>query len=176
MERILVALDGSEHAERALDLACDLAKAHGGSLLLVNVIGDKPPSEDERRLAEVEFSTEIRRMPDLAPMLQAGGQLENLVPSVQERYYAAASTARHGMAEGLLGEGTTRAKEHGISAVETLVAEGDPADQILRLAEEQKADLIVMGSRGASDLRGLLLGSVSHKVCHLADCSCVIVK
>ena len=176
MERILVAVDGSEHAERALDLACDLAKAHGGSLLLVNVIGDRPPTADERRLAEIEFSSEIRRMPDLAPMLEAGGQLENLVPSVQERYYTAASTARHGMSEGLLNDYASRAKDRGIAAVDSLVLEGDPADQVLRIAKDRKADLIVMGSRGVSDLRGLLMGSVSHKVCHLADCSCVIVK
>ena len=176
MERILVALDGSDHAKRALDVACDLAKAHDGSLLLVNVIGDRPPSEDERRLAEIEFSSEIRRIPDLASVLEAGGRFESLVPSVQERYYAAASTARHGMADGLLGEGQSRARERGVDVVETLVVEGDPAERVLQVARDREADMIVMGSRGVSDLRGLLLGSVSHKVCHLAECSCVVVK
>jgi len=33
-----------------------------------------------------------------------------------------------------------------------------------------------MGTRGLSDLKGLFVGSVSHKVSHLADCSCITVR
>ena len=53
---------------------------------------------------------------------------------------------------------------------------GDPAAAILEVAKGRKADLIVMGSRGLGDLQGLLLGSVSHKVGHLADRTCITVK
>ena len=56
------------------------------------------------------------------------------------------------------------------------VVGGRPADTIVAAAERDKADMIVMGSRGFSDLKGLLLGSVSHKVSHLAPCTCVTVK
>ena len=48
------------------------------------------------------------------------------------------------------------------SAKVTLV--GDPGHMIADFANEHAADLIVMGCRGLSDLKGLLLGSVSHKV------------
>ncbi len=56
------------------------------------------------------------------------------------------------------------------------VAGGDPAAMILKSAAEHEADMIVMGNRGLSDLAGLMLGSVSHKVSHLASCTCVTVK
>ena len=53
---------------------------------------------------------------------------------------------------------------------------GDPAERILDCAKREHVDMIVMGTRGLSDLKGLLMGSVSHKVSHLADCACVTVK
>jgi nucleotide-binding universal stress UspA family protein len=46
---------------------------------------------------------------------------------------------------------------------------GQVAPRIVEAAEEHGAGLIVMGSRGRSDLTSLLLGSVAHKVLHLSD-------
>ena len=57
-----------------------------------------------------------------------------------------------------------------------LTAEGDPAGRILDTAKNGGADLIVLGSRGLTDVASLLLGSVSHKVLHLAPCACLMVK
>lgn len=56
------------------------------------------------------------------------------------------------------------------------VMRGDPASDIVRVANSKNADLIVMGSRGLGDLAGLVLGSVSHKVNQLSDCTCILVK
>jgi nucleotide-binding universal stress UspA family protein len=47
---------------------------------------------------------------------------------------------------------------------------------ILEVAEEEHADLVVMGSRGLSDFAGLVLGSVTHKVLHLAHCPVLVVR
>ena len=47
---------------------------------------------------------------------------------------------------------------------------------ILDAADEYEADLVVMGSRGVSDLRGLLLGSVTHKVLQLSDRAILVVR
>ena len=52
---------------------------------------------------------------------------------------------------------------------------GDPAPAILDHAREVGADMIVLGSRGLGDLKGLVMGSVSHKVACLAPCTCVAV-
>ena len=48
--------------------------------------------------------------------------------------------------------------------------------EVLRVARNEDADLIVMGSRGLSSLRGLLLGSVAHKVLQLAEVPVLIVR
>ena len=52
---------------------------------------------------------------------------------------------------------------------------GGPAPVIIRHAVAHQADLIVMGSRGISDLAGLVLGSVTHKVLHLAEAPVLVV-
>ena len=60
--------------------------------------------------------------------------------------------------------------------IEQDLAVGPPAEAILRAADARKCDLIIMGARGLSDLQGLLLGSVSHKVIHHAECPVMIVR
>lgn len=53
---------------------------------------------------------------------------------------------------------------------------GHAAEQILRVAEDEGADLIVMGSRGLNEWKALMLGSVSDHVVHHAPCSVLIVR
>ncbi|MBI5017715.1 MAG: universal stress protein, partial [Deltaproteobacteria bacterium] len=61
-------------------------------------------------------------------------------------------------------------------AAQTRVLTGDPATELCRVAADEGFDLIVMGSRGMSELAGLLLGSVSERVLHLAACPVAMVK
>lgn len=60
--------------------------------------------------------------------------------------------------------------------VEKYIEKGDPAAVIINYAERGSYDHIIMGSRGASELRGAAIGSVSHKVIHLANCRVTLVK
>jgi nucleotide-binding universal stress UspA family protein len=61
-------------------------------------------------------------------------------------------------------------------SVETYAREGDPADAILDVAEEQGADLIVVGNKGMTGAKRFLLGSVPNKVSHHAPCSVMIIR
>ena len=61
MERILVALDGSEHSEKALDLASDIAGKYGAELILLHVMSDRPLTDAEREMAEVEYLDDLSR-------------------------------------------------------------------------------------------------------------------
>jgi len=60
--------------------------------------------------------------------------------------------------------------------VKTIVESGTPAETILRLAEKERYDLIIVGSRGLNPLERLLLGSVSRKIVSLAQCTVMIVR
>ena len=66
-------------------------------------------------------------------------------------------------------------KEAGVT-VQIHAREGDPADAILDVAEEQGADLIVVGNKGMTGAKRFLLGSVPNKVSHHAPCSVMIIR
>jgi nucleotide-binding universal stress UspA family protein len=67
------------------------------------------------------------------------------------------------------------ARKEGIE-VNTHPVEGEPAEAILNVAEETKADLIVVGNKGMTGARRFLLGSVPNNVSHHAPCSVIIVR
>ncbi len=67
------------------------------------------------------------------------------------------------------------AAEAGVE-VERFARQGDPADAILDVAEETKADLIIVGNKGMTGARRFLLGSVPNKVSHHAPCSVLIIR
>lgn len=60
--------------------------------------------------------------------------------------------------------------------LETAVAYGDPADELIRYAQKEEIDVIVIGSTGKGFLKRKLLGSVSHKVVQNAKCSVYVVR
>jgi nucleotide-binding universal stress UspA family protein len=175
MRHILVALDGSDQADKALDLARDLASKYAAELLLLHVLSDKRLSEAERRLAEVEYLDEMAGAADIAGVLK-----EPDPRAVAQRLLRGSGALTHRLREALgrrlMDSASRRAQQGGVGKIQTLVEEGDPAETILRVAGERDADMIVMGSRGLGMAKGLLMGSVSHKVAQLAPCTCVTVK
>jgi nucleotide-binding universal stress UspA family protein len=77
--------------------------------------------------------------------------------------------------EATLSDAADEAKEAGVE-VQTFARQGDPADAILDVAEERKADLIVVGNKGMTGAKRFLLGSVPNKVSHHAPCSVLIIR
>jgi nucleotide-binding universal stress UspA family protein len=74
-----------------------------------------------------------------------------------------------------LEDGAEALEQSGVE-VQTFAREGDPADAILDVAEEQGADLIVVGNKGMTGAKRFLLGSVPNKVSHHAPCSVMIIR
>jgi nucleotide-binding universal stress UspA family protein len=76
----------------------------------------------------------------------------------------------------LLEAARAEASEAGVKQVETFARQGDAADAIVDVAEEQRSDLIVVGNKGMTGAKRFLLGSVPNKVSHHAPCSVLIVR
>jgi nucleotide-binding universal stress UspA family protein len=173
MQRILMALDGSEHSDKALDLASDIAAKYGAELVLLHVMSDKPLTDGERYLAETEY------LDDLLASLQAPvmeGDSRQRAERVLRYYSEVARRYRQAIADRLMSRARDRARQKGVQMMQTVLEDGNPADTILRVAKRLQVDMVFLGSRGLSDAKGMLMGSVSHKVAHLAECTCVSVK
>lgn len=149
-KKFLVGVDGSEHGWKALDVAAELAKASEAELLVVHVV---PPESLPRGLQQF---AKVEGMP---------------VEEVSARYRFERS-----IGDGITNEAEARARKRGLTRIATRVVEGNPADQIVEQARSDGVDMLFLGSRGLGDVKGLLMGSVSHKVMHLAPCTCVAVK
>ncbi len=176
IKRVLVALDGSDHAAAALDLASELASRFAAELIAVHVVADRPLSAAERKLAAIEFHTEVARNFDPASLMEARDDLRPMSDRLAAQALETGQRFRFALGERLLSDAADRARGQAVPSVRTVVREGDPASAILAVAKEADADLIVMGRRGLGDLAGLLLGSVSQKVTHLAECACLTVR
>ena len=75
----------------------------------------------------------------------------------------------------VLGNAAAEAKKAKVK-VDTHAREGDPADAILDVAEENGADLVLVGNKGMTGARRFLLGSVPNKISHHSPCDVWIVK
>lgn len=170
---ILAPIDGSNHAVKAAELAADLAVKYDARLVLLHVILQGEAPEHLRRLAEIEH------LVDPAPqgMPAAGNVPAGIGAALQEAQTRKESHVIYeSLGRRILERAERMARSQGVQNVDTRLLDGDPTDQIVKAATEENTDLIVMGSRGLSDLKGLLMGSVSHKVVSVAGCTCVTVK
>ena len=169
MRTIVVATDGSASAQKAVELASDLAGKYQARLVLVHVLHHKAlPELKVEHLATVPEAYRPA-VADMAAML--AGTVDR-----GSQTGAALRRAFDLYGQQILDEAATTARERGAKEVIVSLQEGDPVQRILECAEREKADLIVVGSRGLGNLKGLFLGSVSHKLSQLATCSCITVK
>ena len=146
--RIVVATDGSEDARRATAAAIGFAKRDGAELLIVSA---------------VEHITGI----DASSADTVGG-----VRALTEYFDFA-----HAEVKEVLREATALAKARGLEARSVLLDGASSAVQMItEFAKKERADLIVVGTRGLSGFQKLLLGSVSSGIVSHAPCSVLVVR
>ncbi|MGV3722907.1 MAG: universal stress protein, partial [Actinomycetota bacterium] len=147
LARVVVATDGSEHAMNAVAFAARLPLPPAAELAAAHVVRPYAPFPGILPTDRPEFNAAVLEVN--RQHLAAG---EALVAEARSRIEAAGKvTSGH-------------------------VLKGDPAAELLTLAETQGADLIVAGARGASLLEGLLVGSVADRLLKDAPCSVLLVR
>jgi nucleotide-binding universal stress UspA family protein len=145
-KRILVAIDGSAHSMKAAETGIQLARTYDTDLTFLHVT------------TKLNLPDQLR---DYLKGEQLAGQDLLAIDDATRRVVADISA---------------KAEAEGVRKVKTIFREGKPARTIVAYAKSGKIDTIVMGSRGLSELESALLGSVSHKVASLADCTVIVVK
>ncbi len=119
---------------------------------------------------------------DIASMYKATVYLIHVVPPVPRLAEVGMDVlqkieeSNQAFAKEIMEKGEKEIKKKGVGSYQTVILQGNPAQEIIEFARKNSVDMIVMGSHGAGKVETLMLGSVSNKVCHLADCTCVTVK
>ena len=146
IKKILCPTDFSEPSYKALKIACDLAESFSSELILIHVL--KPAQT-------------FPAAPSIPPAM--GGEF---IPMVSEE---TRDHARKSL------DMTLEERVSGDINSHSILADGNPAEEIVRNADELKADVIVIGTHGFTGWRHLLLGSVAEKVVRLASCPVITI-
>ena len=172
-KNVLVATDGSDHANKAVDVAIDMAGKHGAALTVLSVIESGALTEDAKRLA-AEKEVDMNPVLDIPDLASISPNAAAILPNVED--ILATGRIKAALAEAVMEEARDRAGVALGAEIRGRTESGDAAEEILKVAEGDAADLVVMGCRGLGALKSLLVGSVSQKVSHLANCTCITVK
>jgi nucleotide-binding universal stress UspA family protein len=148
-ERILIATDGSKNSEKAAKVGIELAKLTGGEVIIV-------------------FVADIGKYMSSAGLIPS---FEGVSPNTIDQVVAGIRDA---------GEKATLqvnelARASGVKG-ERVIVEGNPPSEIMRIAEDDKIDVIVMGSIGKTGLEKFLMGSVAENVVHNSKLPVLIVR
>ncbi len=154
----LVPVDGSENSRRAVLFAAELVAKLGGSVMLLHVL-DRLPARKELK----NYLQSLEAAPN-----RDEAEIESVLDALTK------SGEARGI--GVLEEAARAAKDAGAKRVDTALEDGDPATEILRYVDSGKYDVVVMGRRGLGSLKGFLMGSLSHKISNVADCTVVTVN
>lgn len=152
--KILVPLDGSEHSLRALETAIEIAKKFDGNITLIHVYSVS--------VAPVIMPEPTTLTPSGVPVM-APAEVSKMVDAARD------------VGNQILTDEKRKVESQNIQ-VETALKEGNTVQEITKVANEGKFDLIVMGVKGIGKLRELLVGSVSEGVIKHASCPVLVVK
>ena len=144
--KILIAVDGSRHSLKSVEIGAQVAKGLGAKILLFHVVKPYNLPDSLKEFAKAEHMATID-----ADLLKKGAQ--------------------H-----LLAKSLDAARKAGMKEVEIESEVGPIARTIVARAKSYKAGMIVIGSRGMGDLEGLLRGGVSSRVETMAKCPVLVVK
>jgi nucleotide-binding universal stress UspA family protein len=148
IRNVLVAVDGSENSDRALDFTLDFAEKYNATVTVLNV--SELPAMGVVPIEPTNVSGES--------MVMIAKDLQRIHEDILTKAVAHAREVKPNV------------------SVSSKLREGDPASEIVAEAKENGVDVVVVGHRGLSKVREIFLGNISAKVAHLAPCPVIIVR
>ncbi|MGM0472349.1 MAG: universal stress protein [Bacillota bacterium] len=155
MEKILVAVDGSEHSHRAVKQAIAVADSDT-ELTLINVITE-PIFDNAIGPFGYAYQSSIDKE-----------QLDEIVEVQHKKVYE--------NAEKILSEAEEELQAAGLEAEKVIKSEDSPANIICDVADEEDYDLIVMADKGRGNVQRVLIGSTCDKVIRHSKVPVLIAK
>ena len=156
--KILVPIDFSDYSDRALQWGTSLAEKFGAQLLLLHVIPraspDLPGPEEAAFLQLGLDSSSVNYAPTPPEGMMPVDPIESAENDLKDLAVAKLTSA----------------------SIIARVGVGRPAEEIVRVARDERVDLIVMGTHGRTGLRHLLAGSVAEAVMRAAPCPVFTVR
>lgn len=153
-KKILVPLDGSEHSLKALEQAGQIAKKFSGKITLIHA-----------------YSLSVQPIMLPEPSTLSSPSIPILTGADLSRIAEAARAA----GKRILDDGEEKLRSQKVEVGKMLV-EGHAVQEIVRVANEGNYDLIVIGARGISHIKEILLGSVTDGVIHHARSPVLVIK
>jgi nucleotide-binding universal stress UspA family protein len=152
-KKIMIATDGSDCSKQAVDKGIEFARLSGGTVYAVYVV------------STVEFSAV-----DGGDYLSSIG-MNPYLGSIYEAMYDAMKKQGQQAVNYVKGLG----EKKGVN-VETVLLEGHPADELIKYAEEEKMDIVIMGTIGKTGLDRLLLGSVTGNLVRHSKVPVMVIR
>jgi nucleotide-binding universal stress UspA family protein len=150
-DKIMVAIDGSKESMHAANYAIGVAKRYDSILVILTVLPQ-----------EIRYDYEIDQVDPEIPMTPVKGVVELSRMEIEGKWFTAIK--KNAMASNVKIE------------TEILLEDKSVVSNIIEYSEKQNVDLIVIGTKGKTGLKRLLLGSVSQGVLAYAHCPVLLVR
>ena len=167
-KRVLVAVDGTDASNTALEIACALADSYDANLGLLCVVEPQELSDSAINAAVHEG---VLRAPDFGSWQRSAFATTGYQDAQRGAYAVQVANA---VAESTVSKAKAYAQDTTDKAVKTFIRSGDVANAIVDVADTNDADLIVMGHDQKGVIESLISGSVAEKVARQASCPCLV--
>ncbi len=149
--KIVIGVDGSTGSHHAAVAAIEFAQKFDAELLVVSVL--PPVNASVASAPTMPYAMGMEMMANMEPVLEAAEHERSEAISEADNVFDKAGVRYRNFSES-----------------------GNVAEAIVRVADEQKADLIVVGSRGLTGFERFLFGSTSDSVTHNSHCPVLIIR